>query len=112
MPTLPAKFQPTLSGISGNQFVRRRRVQFGEGYVQRSVDSTNPLSVSLTVNFLVWGDADLNEFLAFFNDLGAGTLTLTLPNETTSHEYEVENVNVDYVDAMQRNCSIQIKRVY
>lgn len=112
MTALPAKFEPLQGGVGGTQHIRRRRVQFGEGYVQQSVDSTNPKTARLSLNFLIWGDDDLNEFLTFFDTLGANTLTYTLPNENTSYEYEVMDVGVDYVDAMQRNASLQIQRVY
>lgn len=112
MATLPAKFEPLQNGISGSQTIRRRRVQFGEGYVQASVDSTNPQTAKLSLSFLIWGDDDLNEFLGFFDTLGADFLDFTLPNESASHKYEVMGKNVSYVDAYQRNVSVEIQRVY
>lgn len=112
MATLPANFKPTLNGISGNRNVRKRKVQFGEGYIQQSVDSTNPVLFSGNLQFFIWGDDELNQLIDFFDDLGAGFLQYTLPNETTAANYTVGAIAISYVDAMQRNVTVPIERVY
>lgn len=112
MTTLPERFQPLRDGLKSTQNLLRTRVQFGDGYVQNSINTVNPRKVDLSLRFIIWGDEDLNEFLEFFYDLGAAYLTYTLPNEVEPHQYEVIDKNIDYVDAFQRNVTLTLMRVF
>ena len=80
--------------------------------MQSSPDGVNPVMAEFTLDFHIWGDDKLNEMLGFLESVGAGTITYTLPNETTPHEYEVMDTSVRYLDAYQRLFSIDLKRVY
>ena len=113
MTALPAGFEPLVNGLGGRIHNRRRRVQFGEGYAQYSPDGVNPKMVEISLDFFIWGEEQLNTMLTFLDNLGAGTITYTLPNESTSHEYELmEPPSVRYVDSQERRLSLELRRVY
>lgn len=112
MTALPSGFEPLASGLQGRINQRRRRVQFGEGYVQTSPDGLNTDQVELTLDFHIYGDTDLNTLLDFLAGLDGDTVTYTLPNETSSHEYEVINTSVRYIDREHRFLSLELRRVY
>ena len=108
--TLPSKFVPLVGGLSGGQGVRRRRVQFGEGYVHQSVDGTNSDHAELRFNFFLQNDADLNELTAI---LDTGEFDYTLPNSSTEHTYEVRGLyDITYLNLHHRNLSVDARRLY
>ena len=112
MTALPAGFTPLADGLRGRINQRRRRVQFGEGYVQTSPDGLNTDQVEISLDFHLYGDDDLNTMLDFLAGLDGDTVTYTLPNESTSHEYEVTDTSVQYLDLKTRFLSLQLRRVY
>ena len=112
MATLPSKFVPKVNGLSVTRSRNKRRVQFGEGYVQEAIASTNPTIVTASLDFFIWGDDDLNELQDFVDSLDGDYLQFTLPNETTAHNYTVGALSISYVDSMQRGVSLPIGRVY
>ena len=112
MAVLPDKFVPRANGLNVNRTRRKRRVQLGEGYSQESIDSTNPVKVTATLEFFIWGNEELNELQDFVDGLDGDYLEYTLPNETTSHFYTVGGLDIPYVDGMQRTVSFTIEREY
>lgn len=111
MTALPSKFAVLYEGLSTKQNVRKRRVQFGDGYTQVTFQNINPLIVEARLKFIIKGDDDLNEFIQFFVDLGASPLTFTLPNDADPTEFDVTDISVDYIDAQFRRVNVSaIKR--
>jgi len=81
--------------VTKKQSYRRRTVNFGDGYEQRSFDGINYLRESWDITFIGLDNTKKNNLLSILNTAGAVTPIVWIPpGETTSKQWIFNNVSM------------------
>lgn len=93
---LLSKFKPRItSTVAYSQ--RVRRVQFGDGYMERSPDGINTASEKWQLVFFCETDADARELVAFLNARSTDAVIWTPTGESAAKLYLVSAVQRKFV---------------
>ena len=113
--TLPL-FVPPLSPTVSSQIgirVNAKRVQFGDGYVQRQEHAVNSRKRVANWQWSLLSDADTETLVTFLTDNAVTGFRYTFPNETTERQYMVTgDIQVSPASGFLNEVSVQVEEIF